>query len=146
VEPRKDVEAENHVSKIQELLEGTGVGGFQHCSPEEIRSEQRRGLPSQGRLFEAGEQTKLDHLLGAAEYVGRDQLHLALAEIRFVLELDPEHSLAKKYAREIHDLMKDGQPEERLPAELTSQKSVAMTMISLVLATLSVIVWVAGRF
>ena len=144
--PRKDLEAENHVNSMQELLEGTGVAGFQHSSPDEIRHEQMQGFPSKGRLFEADQQTKLDHLLGAAECVGRDQLHLAMAEIRYVLELDPEHSLAKKYACELNDLLKDGQPVEPLPEESNPRKSVLMTMLGLALATLSAVVWLAGKF
>jgi len=131
---------------MHELLEGTGVDGFQHSSPEEIRHEQMRGLPSKGRLFEANEQTKIDHLLGAAEYVGNDQLHLALAEIRYILELDPEHSLAKKYARELNGLLSDEQRVELLPVERNSRKSILLTIISLAFATLSAVVWVAGKF
>ena len=143
---RQDLEAESHVSNMRELLEGTGVAGFQHSSPEEIRDEQMRGLPSRGRLFESDERTKLDCLLGAADYVGKDQLHLALAEILSVLDIDPEHSLARKYEQELNALVRN-EPSGEIPTQERAKRTgLAVTMITLAIVTLSAVVYAGGNF
>ena len=138
---KKDIEAENHINRLKWVLDNVGISGFNHSSPEEIRNETVDGFPVKARLAESLERVKVDSLLAAAEHVGTDELDMALAEIRYVLELDPDNTLARTYEQEISRLV-SGKAKPDYVQEPTSgwRNRITVVVCGLAIAVVGVVV------